>query len=284
MSGEMNTIELLKRYGITPRKRLGQNFLVRVDVAEREVEYAEIGSEDVVLEIGPGLGILTQKLAERAKLVVAVEKDLRLRPVLEDVLSPYSNVQLFWEDILSFNPPPCTKIVSNLPYSISSPIIFWIMEKMPNFSRVVICCQKEFAKKLVALPGEKEYSRLSVMVGTKMRIELLETLKPETFFPPPDVDSTIVRMEPKRGYQPRSPQFQLMTNILFRHKRKKVKNAVLHHLPVFCGKPLEKLLGELEGTGLGGRRVYTLTPEEIDLLATTLLGGGEDHGTTRENQ
>ncbi|RLG73173.1 MAG: ribosomal RNA small subunit methyltransferase A [Methanobacteriota archaeon] len=279
----MNTIGLLKRYGIVPKKKLGQNFLVCIEVAEREVRYADIQKDDVVLEIGPGLGVLTRKLAERAKLVVAVEKDLRLKPVLEEVLAPYDNIQLFWEDILSFNPPPCTKIVSNLPYSISSPIIFWIMEKIPGFSRAVICCQKEFAKKLVALPGQREYSRLSVVVGTRMRAEILETLKPEVFFPPPEVDSALVRLEPKTGYQPKNPQFRLMTHILFRHKRKKVKNAVLHHLSRFGGKQPETLLNRLEKTGLGERRVYTLSPEEIDVLAAAFFDGEEEDGTDGEN-
>jgi 16S rRNA (adenine1518-N6/adenine1519-N6)-dimethyltransferase len=244
------------------KHKTGQNFLVDKRVAAREIQHASIEENDVVLEIGPGMGILTTLLAEKAKKVIAVEIDDQLVDKLKKFLP--ENVLLIHEDALKVDfevLPRFNKIVSNLPFHISSPITFKFLQY--DFSSAVLIYQKEFADRMVAKPGSKHYSRLSVGVYYKADCEPLETIPKGCFFPQPQVDSCMVRLTPRR-----SPAFPVLdekfffdlTRELFNHRRKKIKNT----------------LGELyrdvkfEELPYLDRRVEELTPEQIGELSDFL--------------
>ncbi|MCK4996374.1 MAG: ribosomal RNA small subunit methyltransferase A, partial [Thermoplasmatales archaeon] len=175
------------------KQKLGQNFLIDKRVAEQEVNYAGIENNDVVLEIGPGQGILTRLLAERAKRVIAIEIDKNLIGDLGSSLS--ENVELIHGDALKIDfetLPKFNKIVSNLPFQISSPITFKLLDY--NFELAVLIYQKEFADRMIAAPDSKDYSRLSVGIYYKTKCELLETIPKTCFKPQPKVDSCAIRL------------------------------------------------------------------------------------------
>ncbi|MEM2419256.1 MAG: 16S rRNA (adenine(1518)-N(6)/adenine(1519)-N(6))-dimethyltransferase RsmA, partial [Candidatus Hadarchaeales archaeon] len=179
----MEVLKLLQRRGIRPSKRAGQHFLVVEDVLRRMVEYAELSPQDTVLEIGAGIGNLTTLLAERAGKVLALEKDRRLLPVLRERLSGYDNVELMNVDFLKAELPPFNKVVSNLPFQISSEATFRLLGM--KFELAVLTYQREFARRLVASPGSEDYGRLTVAVGMRAEVELMEEVSPACFFPPP---------------------------------------------------------------------------------------------------
>ena len=238
------------------KTKLGQNFLIDENVARREVDYANITRNDVVLEIGSGKGILTHLLAEKAKKVVAIEIDKKLFDDLQDKIP--DNVELVHEDatdidfndLIKFN-----KIVSNLPFEISSPITFKILDH--DFDMAVLIYQKEFADRLIAKPRTKDYSRLTVNTYYKAKCDLLEVVPKTCFNPQPKVDSSIVRIE-KRNKPPFSvideKYFFELTKKLFNNRRKKIKNIVGSNSNISC----------LDN------RVEELTPEQIGKLSNIL--------------
>ena len=244
------------------KRKTGQNFLVDKKVAEREVEYADICKDDVVLEIGPGNGIITKLLAEEAKKVIAIEIDDRLVNNLREFLP--DNVELIHDDVLKVDFEILTqfnKIVSNLPFQISSPITFKFLEH--EFSMAVLIYQKEFADRMAAKPNSKDYSRLSVGVYYKAHCEIVESVSKACFNPQPKVDSSIVKLTPRK-----TPPFSILdepfffdlTRELFNHRRKKIKNT------------LNKLYNvQFEDVHYLNRRVEELTPEEIGELSNTLF-------------
>jgi len=243
------------------KSKLGQIFLTDINTAKREVEYAEIAKEDTVLEVGPGKGVLTKLLAENAKKVIAVEIDTKLVESLKSILP--SNVELINEDILKIDLeelPKFDKIVSNLPYQISSPFIFKMFEY--NFDLAVLILQKEFAQRLVAEPGSKDYSRISVSVFYKSYSELLETVPKGRFNPIPRVDSAIIKILPRK-YKPFELDdeeffFKLVKN-LFNHRRKKIKTILKNKYRV---EPQEFPFLEY--------RVEKLDPKQIGELSNCL--------------
>jgi 16S rRNA (adenine1518-N6/adenine1519-N6)-dimethyltransferase len=243
------------------KRSLGQNFLIDNNVATREVQYAKISKEDIVLEVGPGSGILTRLLAEKAKKVIAIEIDEKIIRNLKDKLP--NNVELIHNDILKVDFDTLTKfnkIVSNLPFQISSPVTFKFLEY--SFTLAVLIYQKEFADRMNAFPGSKNYSRLSVGVYYKAKCELLETIPKTCFKPQPKVDSCAVRLI-KRKTLPfividESFFFELTKN-LFNHRRKKIKNILNNLYRIHDDLPfLEK-------------RVEELTPEQIGELSNILF-------------
>lgn len=205
--------------------RRGQHFLVDDRVAERQVAYAALTRDDVVLEIGAGNGALTRHLAEAAGRVIAIEIDAELAVGLENM----ENVELVRRDALEvdFSVLHFNKVVANLPYQISSPVTFKLLEY--SFDLGVLMYQKEFAERLVAAPGSDAYARLSVMAQYAADWELLETVSPGAFYPRPKVRSAIVRMTP------RPPLFSVVdeavfagvVRALFSHRRKKIRNGLL---------------------------------------------------------
>lgn len=212
--------EVLARLGASPSKGMGQNFLIDDRVAERQVEFAAVGRDDVVLEIGPGLGVLTNKLAERSGKVIAIEMDRKLAEYLRSTLP--ENVELIEGDALEIEFPAFNKVVSNLPYSISSPIIFKFLEY--RFEKAVVMLQKEFADRMVAAPDTDDYSRLTVNVYYRAECRILEKVPRSRYWPMPKVDSAVVELVP------RPPPFAVkderlflkLVEVLFQQRRKKI--------------------------------------------------------------
>jgi len=251
----------LRRYGISPSRLMGQNFLIDEAVAEREVEAAQLRGGEVVLEVGPGLGALTEHILARGCRVVAVEKDPALARALEDRLAS-DRLEVVNDDVLEIELPCFEVVVSNIPYSISTPLTFKLLEH--GFSRAVLTYQEEFAARLVAQPGDPEYSRLSVAASYYAEVEVLGLVPAKAFYPKPKVRSAIVRLRPRAA--PVDVDEKLFFNLvrgLFTVKRKTVKNALA---------VAEKVSGvEVELEALPRevlrKRVYELSLEELRLLS-----------------
>lgn len=237
--------------------RRGQHFLVDDRVAERQVAYAALSRDDVVLEIGAGNGALTRHLAEVAGRVIAIEIDAELAVGLENM----ENVELVRRDALKvdFSALRFNKVVANLPYQISSPVTFKLLEH--SFDLGILMYQKEFAERLVAVPGSDAYARLSVMAQYAADWELLETVSPGAFYPRPKVRSAIVRMTP------RPPLFSVVdedvfaevVRALFSHRRKKIRNGLL------AAGVIDRK--QLESVPYVGQRAENLLPAQIGAIS-----------------
>ena len=177
-------------------RKWGQHFLVDSCIAQKEVAYADISHNDTVLEIGPGKGILTKLIAERAKKVIAIEIDRKLAEYLRTILPV--NVEIINADVmkLDLSEYQFNKVVSNLPFEISSPVTFKLLEES-SFSKAVLIYQKEFARRLVAKPNSKDYSRISVVIDYKAKVRILDTVPRDAFRPVPKVDGAIVEIIPR---------------------------------------------------------------------------------------
>lgn len=198
-----NTIEVLQKYNFNFQKKFGQNFLIDANILEKIVDAAQVTEEDCVLEIGPGIGTMTQYLAERAKTVIAVEIDKNLIPILQDTLSPYANVTIMNEDILKvdinhivdkYNGGKPIKVVANLPYYITTPIIMALFEKHVALQSITIMVQKEVADRMQVGPGTKDYGALSLAVQYYAYPEIVVRVPASCFMPRPNVDSTVIRL------------------------------------------------------------------------------------------
>ncbi|MCD6240720.1 ribosomal RNA small subunit methyltransferase A [Candidatus Bathyarchaeota archaeon] len=261
---------LLRRYRVFPRKRLGQNFIVERFYLNLLVDYAELAPEDVVLEIGAGLGFLTELLAKKAEKVIAVEIDPRLVRVLRKRFRGIDNIEIVQGDILKTNLQGFNKVVSTPPYSISSHLLFWILEK--PFSLAVLTFQKEFAARLNASIGSDDYCRLSVMTYYKAWIELLDEVPKEAFYPPPEVDSVIVRIKPRENppFKIENEEvFQNVVRTLFTQKNKKVRNAAVLYFKEhgFNKREAQKLAAELP---FSEKKVRDLAPEDFGEIANEI--------------
>lgn len=197
-----NTSEIIEKYGFSFRKKFGQNFLIDNNILDKIVKAAEITQEDCVLEIGPGIGTMTQRLAEEAGEVIAVEIDKNLIPILEETLADYDNVTILNEDILKVDIHKIVeehggkplKVVANLPYYITTPIIMTLFESHVSLKSVTIMVQKEVADRMRALPGTKEYGALSLAVQYYAKPEIITKVPAACFMPKPNVDSTVIRL------------------------------------------------------------------------------------------
>ncbi len=198
-----NTIEVLQRHNFTFQKKYGQNFLIDPNVLERVISAAQVTEKDCVLEIGPGIGTMTQLLAERAGSVVAVEIDRNLIPILEETLSPYSNVTIINEDILKLDIRQITeehggggpvKVVANLPYYITTPIVMGLLEGSAPLESITVMVQKEVAERMQAGPGTKEYGALSLAVQYYAQPQVVANVPPNCFIPRPGVGSAVIRL------------------------------------------------------------------------------------------
>ncbi|RLI05450.1 ribosomal RNA small subunit methyltransferase A [Candidatus Bathyarchaeota archaeon] len=252
---------LLREYEVKPRKKLGQSFLVDKSLMERMVEYANLKKDDVVVEVGAGFGFLTEILAEKAGRVFAVEVDPKLVKILERRLKRFNNVKIIQADFLKLNLKNFDKVVSSPPYSIISKIIFKLLNT--PFKVAVLLLQKEFALRLSAKPGEKNYGRLTVMGYVKSEVEILEEVPSKAFYPEPEVSSMVVRIKPRR-----EPPFKIedwkifeqTVRFLFTQKNRKLKNALqtLSKQEEFkCLRESFKDFPYLE------KRVFMLKPEEF---------------------
>lgn len=238
-------------------------------VAGMQVRFADISEEDVVLEVGPGLGILTALLAEKAKKVVAIEQDRRLFGHLKT--RKLKNTELVNADALKIDFPRFDKIVSNLPYQISSPITFKFLER--DFSSAVLMYQKEFAERLAARRG-RDSSRLSIKLNYKSEIRLLGYVPRSAFYPVPEVDSAIVMLKP------REPSFKVeseahffkLVDCIYAHRRKKIYNCLLEHWQDFS-KTKTEMKSLLQGLPFTERRAEELEPKEMAELSNLIYMG-----------
>jgi 16S rRNA (adenine1518-N6/adenine1519-N6)-dimethyltransferase len=261
---------LLRLYGFFPKKRLGQNFTVDLDIMQRLMSHASLTKDDVVLEVGAGFGFLTQLLSSKCKKVVAVEVDPPLVSFLRKQLQSLQNVELIEGDILKVSLPFFNKVVSAPPYSISSPLLFRLLER--NFDSAVLIFQKEFAERLAASVGTKDYGRLTVTIYYRADVELLDYVPRTMFYPPPDVDSLIVRLKP------RAPPFHVeneaiffeLVRTLFTQRNKKVRNALI----LFLRKrelSREDAVELADSIVYSSKRVRELAPEDFGILTNELL-------------
>jgi len=264
------TLHILKRFGIRMSKKLGQNFLIDEHVVNSIVAAAGITPGDAVLEIGPGIGTLTQGLAEAGADVTAVEIDRRLLEVLSKTLEGYDNVRVVHGDILRINiaetiGAPKYKVVANLPYYITTPIIMGLLEAKMPIDVLVTMVQKEVAQRMVATPGTKDYGSLSVAVQYYTKAEIMFIVKPDSFIPPPSVESAVIRCTvlDKPPVEVNEKIFFRVVKAAFAQRRKTLSNTLKT-----TGVPVETLKTILAAAGIDGtRRGETLSLDEFAALA-----------------
>lgn len=193
------TLEIIKKHNFTVQKKYGQNFLIDANILQGIVSAADISKEDTVLEIGPGLGALTAYLLQAAKKVVAVEIDKMLIPILQENLKDYDNFELINEDVLKVDLDEIAgteiKVVANLPYYITTPIVMQLLEKQKNIKSITVMVQKEVAQRMQEGPGSKSYGALSLAVQYYSKPEIVMTVSKHCFIPKPDVDSAVIKLE-----------------------------------------------------------------------------------------
>ena len=273
-----NTIEILDKYGFSFQKKFGQNFLIDENVVRKIVREAGVTKDDFVLEIGPGIGTMTQILCEEAREVVAVEIDKKLIPILtQDTLSYYDNVTVINEDILKLdivklanekNGGKPIKVVANLPYYITTPIIMGLFESQVPLDSITIMVQKEVADRMQVGPGTKDYGALSLAVQFYARPQIVLTVPASCFMPRPNVDSAVIRLERFKEPPVDVTDQHLMFNIIrasFNQRRKTMTNSVVN---AGLGITREKLLAALEAVGLPATvRGEALTLEQFAMLS-----------------
>lgn len=253
-----NTIEVLQKYGFNFQKKFGQNFLIDTRILEGIIGAAHITKDDFVLEIGPGIGTMTQYLCESAREVVAVEIDKNLIPILADTLSAYDNVEVINEDILKVdiktlaeerNHGKPIKVVANLPYYITTPIIMGLFESHVPIDSITIMVQKEVADRMQEGPGSKEYGSLSLAVQYYANPEIVLNVPPSCFMPQPKVGSAVIRLErhatPPVEVENEKLMFQLI-RASFNQRRKTLANGLNNFQGLHLDKEtIQKCIEEL---------------------------------------
>lgn len=277
-----NTIAVLQKYGFHFQKKFGQNFLIDSNILDKIIRAADVNQDDCVLEIGPGIGTMTQYLCEHAREVVAVEIDKKLIPILEqDTLSAYKNVSIINEDILKIdinaivqekNNGKPIKVVANLPYYITTPIIMGLFESGVPLESITIMVQKEVAERMQAGPGTKDYGALSLAVQYYAKPEVMLTVPAGCFMPRPNVDSSVIKlMRHEKPYVSVSDE-KWMFDIIrasFNQRRKTLVNGLGNAPELNLTK--ENVLSALEKMGLSPTvRGEALTLEQFASLADVL--------------
>jgi len=274
------TKQILQENGIILNKNLGQNYLIDDFKRKKIIEYAKLAKEDTVLEIGPGIGTLTIEIAKKAGKVIAIEQDTAIFNILKKRLEKekIDNVELINGDAVKVDFPEFNKIVSNLPYQISSPISFKFLEH--DFDLAILMYQKEFADRMNGKVGTKQYSRLSAMLYFKADVKSLTKVSPESFIPSPKVDSSVVELKPKEN-KIADDDFKIYSKVvkaLFQHRNKKARNALIdsrHIIGFKDKKELKSILNDLEDENprikeLLLERTINLSPESIMELSVLL--------------
>lgn len=251
-----NTIAILQKYNFNFQKKFGQNFLIDTHVLERIINSAQITKEDCVLEIGPGIGTMTQYLAEKAREVVAVEIDKMLIPILEDTLSEYDNVTVINDDILKVdiqqlvqekNAGKPIKVVANLPYYITTPIVMGLFESHVPLQSITVMVQKEVAERMQVGPGTKDYGALSLAVQYYAKPEIVANVPPNCFIPRPKVGSAVIRLtiheQPPVQVEDEAFLFKVI-RASFNQRRKTLVNSLVNANELQISK--EKILSVLE--------------------------------------
>lgn len=254
-----NTIAVLQKYQFHFQKKFGQNFLIDKRVLGRIMDAAEIGKDDCVIEVGPGIGTMTQYLAERAREVVAVEIDKMLIPILEDTLSAYGNVTVLNEDILKVdigalvqekNHGQPVKLVANLPYYITTPIIMGLLESDVPIRSITVMVQKEVAERMQAKPGTKDYGALSLAVQYYAKAEVVANVPQNCFIPRPQVGSAVIRLtcyeKPPVEVKDAGRMFAVIRAV-FNQRRKTMVNSIANAKELGVSK--EQVQSALERMG-----------------------------------
>lgn len=236
-----NTIEILNKYSFVFQKKYGQNFLIDTHVLEKIVRAADITKDDFVLEIGPGIGTLTQHLCEKAREVLAIEIDRKLIPVLDETLADYDNINILNEDVLKvdiaaivkeYNDNKPIKVVANLPYYITTPIIMDLFEKHVPLSGVTIMIQKEVADRIKAQPGSKDYGALSLAVQYYTKPYIAANVPPNCFMPRPKVGSAVINLTPHDNPPHYVENEKLLFSLIrasFNQRRKTLVNGIYNY-------------------------------------------------------
>jgi 16S rRNA (adenine1518-N6/adenine1519-N6)-dimethyltransferase len=267
----------LSTYGFFPKKRLGQHFLVDRNILNKVIRTAEVGKEDVVVEVGPGPGEMTRALARLVKQVIAVEIDPKLVEILKKRLADCPNVEVVKSDILKVDFKGLykkeghpIKVVANLPYQISTPLLFRFIEAKEAFSTLTLMLQREVAERMAATSGGKEYGPLSIFVQIFLDVSIRFFIKPSAFFPPPKIESAVVHMvwkERPRIEQKDEEWFKKVVKACFGYRRKTLLNALKHSELSLHESPGSKM----EKVGIDPqRRPETLSIEEFVRLAEAL--------------
>lgn len=279
----IRTKEILDKYGFSFKKSLGQNFLIDTNILNRIVDHAELTGRSGAIEIGPGIGALTEQLAKRAEKVVAFEIDQRLLPILEDTLSPYPNVKIIHSDVLKADVKDVMKkefegqedvmVVANLPYYVTTPILMKLLEERLPIRGIVCMMQKEVGDRISAKPGTKEYGSLSIAVQYYTKAETVMIVPKTVFMPQPNVDSAVIRLtlhdEPPVKVRDEA-FFFLVTRSSFAQRRKTILNNLTSQLPDGKQKK-EEILAALKQAGVEeSRRGETLSIEEFARLSDAL--------------
>ncbi len=259
---------VLESIGKRPTKRLGQNFLLDDAVISRQVRFAALSGNDTVLEVGPGLGNLTEEILRTGAKVVAVERDPDFCRFLTKRFG--DRIQLVQADAVKAFLPSFNKVVSNLPYQISSPITFKLLAI--GFDVAVVMLQREFAERMTARPGTEDYGRLSVGVYYRADCEIMLNVSRDSFWPQPKVDSCIVRLVPRKPpFEVKDEDvFYRVTQAIFSHRRKMVSNS-LKTDPAVSNMISGDVAGHLDSLPYASRRAEELSPEMIGELADAFL-------------
>lgn len=279
----IRTKEILDKYGFSFKKSLGQNFLIDTNILNRIVDHAELTDHSGAIEIGPGIGALTEQLAKRAEKVVAFEIDQRLLPILEDTLSPYPNVKVIHSDVLKadvravmkqeFEAQEDVMVVANLPYYVTTPILMKLLEERLPIRGIVCMLQKEVGDRISAKPGTKEYGSLSIAVQYYTKAEIVMIVPKTVFMPQPNVDSAVIRLtlhnEPPVKVTDEEFFFRV-TRSSFAQRRKTILNNLTSQLPDGKQKK-ESIQAALQQAGVEeSRRGETLSIEEFAQLSNAL--------------
>lgn len=280
LSNPQVTIETIKKYNFAFQKKFGQNFLIDAHVLDKIILAAGVTKEDVVLEIGPGIGTMTQYLAEAAKEVIAVEIDKMLIPILEDTLKDYDNITLVNDDILKVdieslikdkNDGRPVKVVANLPYYITTPIIMGLFENHVPLENITVMVQKEVAQRMQAAPGTKDYGALSLAVQYYAETYIAANVPPNCFMPRPNVGSAVIRLtrwkEPPVSVQDEKFMFSII-RASFNQRRKTLQNSLVNG---GINVTKEQIADALTQMGLPvGVRGETLSLEQFAKLSNML--------------
>lgn len=271
--------ELMARAGIRFRKEYGQNFLINPSVPEQIAEQCTDNPADVILEIGPGIGCLTQELARRYSRVIAVEIDRGLLPVLDETLAEYTNVTVFNADIMKVSltdlfagqgidlDTTSVSVCANLPYYITTPILMRLLESGIHFSNITVMVQKEVADRLSAEPGNAEYGAITAVLGYYGKIDRLFSVSHSAFMPQPNVDSAVVKI---RLYQ--KPPYELsdvtfffrVIHGAFEMRRKTLVNALAAKCPEYSKEEIANVLRDMGlGDSIRGERLSTAQFAEL---------------------
>lgn len=283
LGNPQETIAVLQKYNFAFQKKFGQNFLIDPRVLEKIIKAAEITEDDCVLEIGPGIGTMTQHLACAAKKVIAVEIDRALIPILQDTLSGWDNVKIINEDVMKVdlaklaeeeNGGKPLKVVANLPYYITTPIIMGLFENHVPLKSITVMVQREVADRMQVGPGTKDYGALSLAVQYYAKPYIVANVPPNCFMPRPKVGSAVIRLERYEEPPVKVKDEKLMFRIIrasFNQRRKTLANGLKNSAELDFTK--EEIAAAIAGIGKEpGVRGETLTLEEFARLADELCG------------